>query len=437
MRILLVSYFFPPYNTIGAVRTGKTARYLRQLGHDVRVLTAANQPLQPTLPREIPDGQVIATPWLDVNRPVEWLLGGRGRVAARGYQPPGRLRGIVGRLGKLYRTLVHLPDAQIGWLPFALRAGSRLLRGWKPDIILASGLPITSLLIAARLSAKFNVPWVAELRDLWVDAPGYCQPSWRRRLDRWLERRLLSTASGLVTVSQPLADQLQRRYRRPTAVVTNGFDPHDLAAASGKPSRGGPLRIVYTGMIYPCRQDPEPLMAALARLGAKAEDVQVPFYGRYLQSVSAAAARHGVEHLVETHDQVGYHESLRLQQQADVLLLLSECNPEHRGVYTGKLFEYLGARRPVLAIGTTDNVAAELLLERKAGIVLSDPSRIARQLQAWRDQKRRQAVVPAVPAAASAGLTRRAQVDRLEQFLRRCLGETAVATIDTPLELAA
>ncbi len=165
MRILLVSYFFPPYNTIGAVRTGKTARYLRQLGHDVRVLTAANQPLQPTLPREIPDGNVIATPWIDVNRPAQWLLGGRERVAARGYQSSSRLRGIAGQLGKLYRTFVHLPDAQIGWLPFALRAGSRLLHRWKPDVILASGLPITSLLVAARLSEKFHVPWVAEMRD--------------------------------------------------------------------------------------------------------------------------------------------------------------------------------------------------------------------------------------------------------------------------------
>jgi glycosyltransferase involved in cell wall biosynthesis len=437
MRILLVSYYFPPYNTIGAVRTGKTARYLRQLGHDVRVLTAAKQPLQPTLPREIPDRDVIATSWIDVNRPVEWLLGGRGRVADRGYEPPGRLRGVMSRIGKLYRTLFHLPDAQIGWLPFAMSAGSQLLQRWKADVILASGLPVTALLVAARLSAKFNVPWVAELRDLWVDNPGYCQPFWRRRLDRWLERRLLSTASGLVTVSQPLADQLQRRYARPTAVVTNGFDPHDLAAAGGTPARGGPLQIVYTGMIYPGRQDPEPLMAALACLGPHAQHVRVTFYGRYLQSVAAAAARHGVEHLVETHDQVGYYESLRQQQQADVLLLLSECNPEHRGVYTGKLFEYLGARRPVLAIGTTDNVAAELLLERKAGVVLSNPAQIARQLQAWSDQKQSQGVVPAIPAAASAGLTRRAQVECLEQFMQKCLGESSVPKVDVPLELAA
>ncbi len=164
--------------------------------------------------------------------------------------------------------------------------------------------------------------------------------------------------------------------------------------------------------------------------------LRVAFYGRYLQSVAVAAARHGVEHLIEIHDQVGYHESLRLQQQADILLLLSECNPEHRGVYTGKIFEYLGARRPVLAIGTTDNVAAELLLEREAGFMLSDPDQIARQLQTWCDQKQSQGVVPAVPATASAGFTRRTQVGRLEQFLWRCLGEFAVAE-GVPLELAA
>jgi Glycosyl transferase 4-like domain len=297
-------------------------------------------------------------------------------------------------------------------------------------------MPITSLLVASRLSKKFNVPWVAELRDLWVDAPSYCQPPWRRRIDLWLERRLLSTASGLVTVSQPLADQLQRCYSRPTAVVTNGFDPQDLVAAGGRPARGGPLRIVYTGMIYPARQNPEALMAGLARLGLGAEQVRVSFYGRYLQSAAAAAKRYGVEHLVETHDQVGYHESLRLQQQADILLLLSECNPDHRGVYTGKLFEYLGSRRPVLAIGTSDNVAAELVVEREAGVVLNNPVQVARQLQAWCDEKKSQGVVSAIPAAASAGLTRRAQVDRLEQFLQQCLGESSSSMVDESLELA-
>src|SRR5688500_6437513 len=149
MRVLLISYLFPPFNTIGAVRTGKTAAYLTRFGHDVRVLTAANQPLEPSLALEIPDSNVTSTGWLNVNWPVELALGGRSKVAARGFTlSRGRHRGLLGALGGWSKTLLNFPDGQIGWLPFAVRAANQICRHWRPDVILGSALPMTSLLVA-------------------------------------------------------------------------------------------------------------------------------------------------------------------------------------------------------------------------------------------------------------------------------------------------
>ena len=200
MRILLVSYFFPPYNTMGAVRVGKTARYLVAQGHDVRVITADNQSwkgLSPaTLRLEIPESNVIYAGFSVVHFVSSFLV----RLFTGGESSNGHF----------------------GWFPFAYLAARRLLNKWKPDVIYASGLPFTAFLIAHWLSVQNQIPWVAELRDLWADNPTY--PEWRRDIEGHWERSILGSASGLVTVSDPLAASLREKYDMPVIVSFNGFD---------------------------------------------------------------------------------------------------------------------------------------------------------------------------------------------------------------------
>ncbi len=422
MRILIVSYAFPPYNDIGHVRVGKTAKYLARFGHDVRVLTANDQPYTPSLPVEIPEEQVERTPWLNVNRPAELLFGGRRAVADRGLVARGTVRPLVESIRWIYRHAykqwVGFPDDYIGWFPFAVRAGSRLMQAWHPDVLYASAMPYTSLLVAAWLARRFQTPWVAELRDLWVDFHRYRFGSVRRRLEEVLERRVLSSASALVTVSEPLATTLRTKYEKPTAVVLNGFDSEEGAAAEeARKSDPELLRIVYTGMIYEGRQDPSPLFAALQMMGADAQRVRVEFYGRYLEAARESAARMGLTNVV-VDGQVPHGESLRLQRHADVLLLLLWTDLAERGVYTGKLFEYIGAGRPILAVGPSGSVASELILQRRLGCVCADAYMIRQQLAQWIAEKRQYGSLAAPPDEAQEGLTREAQTRRLDEFLR-------------------
>ncbi len=427
MRLLIVSYYFPPYNTIGAVRVSKTARLLAQWGHDVRVLCADDQPLQPTLDVELDEACITRTPWWNVNAPVEHLLGGRQRVAAQGFTLKQGSSSFVGKLGRLYKSAVNFPDAQIGWLPYAVRAGERLLRDWNAEVILASGLPATVLCVASRLAKRFNLPWVAELRDLWTLAGSYDEPWWRRWLETRLERAVLSTARGMVTVSQPLADELQRAYRCPTAVVLNGCDPHDFERARALPGEASSatveprLKITYTGMIYALRRDPRPLFAALQLLGDDAKQIHVEFVGRYLHEVQRQAAEFGLAECVTVRESIPYLEALRLQQQSDVNLLLLDPDVRQQGVYTGKLFEYLGARRPILALGPRETVAGQLIAERRAGCVSLDRVELAAQLRRWLAEKRALGHVAPLDATVIDGLTRHDQVRRLEAFLNTLL----------------
>ena len=427
MRLLIISFAFPPFNSIGGVRVGKTAKYLINLGHEVRVVTARDQPFERTLPLEIDPQNILYTRWLDVRGPAKIVLQERVHAASGSDLPRRKLTTILkGTLGSAYRSLAYFPDSNVGWFPFAFTAASDLVKRWKPHLILASAPPHTSLLVAARLAKKHKIPWVADLRDLWVDHQYYHQPAWRRVFEEKLERQVLSSAAGLVTVSEPLAETLRNKYRKHTTVALNGFDPTDYPTNPSVAYNDGCLRILYTGVVYPGRQDPSPLFEALRDLGPLAEKIQVIFHGFYLSTIRELVARYKLEHRVEVNKPVPYKESLKMQTEADILLLLLWTDQAERGVYTGKLFEYVGARRPILAIGTAGNVAADMVLEKHLGVVMNNPDEIAAQLRIWLQQKHQLGSVTSPPEEV-VGVSREEQVKVLQDYLFRVLRESVAA----------
>ena len=295
------------------------------------------------------------------------------------------------------------------------------MKSWKPDLIYASAPPPSGLWAAARLSRRSGVPWVAEERDLWVDPARYPYPRFRFRLEKRLERSLLGSAAAIVTASEPWAAEMCSRYRCPVTFVTNGYDPDDFPA-SAELSRPDPavLRIVYPGVVYPEFQDPTPLFDAIARLGADGSRVKVVFYARYMDAVLRMAERFGVAQQVEGPGRVPHREALKAVLEGDISLLLvwSDPNsPDNQGVIPAKLFEYLGARRQILAVGFGNDVASQMVRERGAGLVSNDPAEIAAWLRAQLESKARGGHLPDLPAAVAAGLSRDEQFANLERFL--------------------
>jgi glycosyltransferase involved in cell wall biosynthesis len=418
MRILIVSFTFPPYEVIGAVRVGKVAKYLDLFGHDVRVVTARDQSVRSAEGIvEIDGGKVTYTQWVGIRRVADRVLGRGASLETRDRSP------VVGRLLRWVRTLAYFPDPYAGWLPFAYKAARNICYRWRPDLILASSGPPTALMVASLLSRRFGVPWVADMRDLWTENQTYTEPAWRRRIEAFIERRVLRSAAGLVTVSEPLAERL-RRFNRPVEIVLNGFDTLDVAERNRWTSE---LSVVFTGTVYPEYQDPAPLFAALALLGSQKDRVSVTFVGTVGSGVLAAARAHGVDHLVKLESPVPLRRSLSLQREADVLLHLLWNDPDQSGVYNAKIFEYFGARRPILAIGSGANVTARLVRERNAGFATNDPAAIATQLRTWLALKEGSAGIPDLPEEVRYGLSREEQTRVLDVFLERLVREKATA----------
>src|SRR5689334_18169923 len=128
---------------IGCVRTGKTAAYLSRFGHEVRVITARDQGLPfKSLPVEVPEGSVTATDWFGPRKLLD-------KVATTDPSPSRNRAGFKGMLVRFLRGVAYLPDPQVGWIPYAYRAGAKLIRQSRPDVIIASSGPQSSLIVAS------------------------------------------------------------------------------------------------------------------------------------------------------------------------------------------------------------------------------------------------------------------------------------------------
>ena len=432
LTVLLVSYWFPPSNSIGAVRVGHFAKSLYEAGHDVRVLTAQNSGDQ-SLPLGLPAERVIYVSAPQGGGLLDSVVGPSIRFAQR----VGRFRprevasdqaaptphpeagSAAADLRRHYYALLQFPDAYAPWMRRVTAAGRQLVKQWRPNVIVASAPPNSGLIAASRIARLCRAPWIADMRDLWADNSYYAHPNWRLRIDRLIERSILRSAAGLVTVSPVWADTLRGKYQQPVACIPNGFVAEDFPENSTGPEPGDVVSILYTGSIYAGYRNPTPLFRAIALLTPpERQRVAVHFYGpgeSDAQGVMAAAATAGVADRVLLHGRVSYRESLSLQQSADILLLLQWNNAKDAGNIPAKFFEYLGARRPILLIGYEHGNLAQTIRERRAGIVANDPPIIAEQLRRWIAQ--RPAGIPAVPVAAREGMSRSDQYRKLERFL--------------------
>jgi glycosyltransferase involved in cell wall biosynthesis len=434
MKVLIVSYWFPPINVIGAVRVGKLAQYLFEAGHDVRVVTAHNDG-DHSLPLEIPADRVFyATGWnVDelfdpLVHGVQRLLRALSKKTGSGHQKRDapavatiHSTGLRATILRHYYALLRIPDARAGWIGAGTATGYQVICDWRPDVVVASAPPNASLIVARRIARVCGVPWVAELRDLWVGNPYYEHPPWRLWVDRLLEWQTLRSAAGLVSVTPTWTESL-RRFGLPCITVLNGLVEEDFPKDCAGPAPGDVVSIVYTGNIYAGFRDPTPLFQAISLLGPERERVLVHFYGPPREEIDGLAVAAGVRDRVVVHGRVAYKESLALQACADVLLLLQWNNPKDEGNVPAKFFEYLGARRPILMHGYEQGILAKMVRERHAGLVSNDPPRIAEQLRTWIAQ--RAAGIPPIDSSALQGMSRVEQFRKLERFLQtEILGE--------------
>ncbi len=355
-RVLIIAHAFPPSPVIGAQRPIGLYRHLRQFGWEPIVLTAcAGEDLS----------GVIRIPHTRPGERLRELL-----------RLPPNSGGFAGRFLRGVRKglsgMTALPDDESGWMKPALAEALNLVH-WNGgfNAILSTSPPVTAHLLAFRLKEHTGTPWLADLRDLWSDNYAYPWGEWRRSYDRRVERGALAGADALVTVSEPLAETLRTRYSNRVSVIPNGFPTDELATLGGPLTRT--FSITYTGTIYQGKRDPTPLFAAIARLLHEPElreaSFDIRFHGHNVEQtwLRAAIAEHGLERHVSVGGMLPRHEALALQRKSQLLLALDWLDESQPGVYTGKIFEYLAAQRPILSIGPPASVVDTLLTATRAG----------------------------------------------------------------------
>ena len=373
MKILFITYYFAPYNTIGAVRTTRTAEKLIEMGHDVKVISANEQYLPKNLSTSFPKENVFYTKWFNPKKYIPYKSLPANDFSLPNKNTLGKVKDLIIRSLKIfYSNILAKPDSFVGWFsPAKAQAVNLIDNGWEPDLIYASASPYTSLLIAQSISKRYSIPWVGELRDLWSDNH-YFKSNW---IDRFLERKTLSTASHLVTVSEPLAQVLKRKYKCPVSVIYNAYDESDFINLSTDVS-SEKIKIIYTGTIYENRRDPTPLFLAIVSNGSLRSKVKVDFYGPDLSYISYLIDKYKLEDCVFTHNPVARDMAIKLQQESDVLLLLTWDDPREKGILTGKLFEYIGSGNAILSIGAIEDDASKIIVDNNFGIATNTPEKI-------------------------------------------------------------
>lgn len=373
MKILFITYYFAPYNTIGAVRTTRTAEKLIEMGHDVKVISADKQSLPMNLSTSFPKERVFYTKWFNPKKYIPQKISQNYNFTSQDKNALDKVKTfLIKFLKNIYSNILAKPDSLVGWFLPAKAQASRLIdNGWRPDLIYASASPYTSLLVAKNISKRYSIPWVGELRDLWSDNH-YFKSNW---IDRLLEKKTLSTASHLVTVSEPLAQALKNKYKCPVSVVYNAYDKLDFINTGIKENRDK-IKIVYTGAIYENKRDPTPLFLAIASNDLVRSKVQVDFYGPDLSYISYLINKYKLQDCVFVHQPVARDEAIKLQQDSDILLLLTWNDPKEKGVLTGKLFEYIGSGNAILSIGAIEDDASKIVVNNGFGLATNAPEEI-------------------------------------------------------------
>ena len=431
MKVLIVSVYCPPFNFAGSLRVGRIAEHLSKLGHEVKLVAASDVTDDRSI-GELKGVQVSFVDWVDVNDGPRKLAGGRKKTVSL-TQSNRKYLSMKGRLlltaAKAYRDFTNIPDGFTKWVKPASKQAAEVCREWRPDIVYASILPPSAALVAKKISSEFSVPWICELRDLWADNHYYSFSRWRKTLDNAIEKRTLKTASGFVTVSEPLAATLRAKYPgKPCEVILNGADTEAIEsfAAEEPPHGSTTLNIVYTGSLYKGKRDPSMLFEAIRGLEGREQgrDIHVHFYGQDSSLyIGELAKEHDVERFVTCHGKVGYLKALNAQRNADLLLLLLWMDDSEVGVFTGKLFEYIGSKRPVVAIGPKGNVAMQLIQERNLGCAADSVSELSVFLEASLEQKQSGGIEP-LGQEAIKGLTRIDQSKELEKFILKTIAST-------------
>ena len=265
------------------------------------------------------------------------------------------------------------PDAKVLWVKPSVEFLTDYLTENPVDVIISTGPPHSMHLIAQQLKESFDIPWMADFRDPWTDLyynKEFFQLGFAKRKNKRLEEKVLKSADVVVTVGNELKKYFER-FNSNVEVISNGFDDevdnHEKIELSQK------FSLSYIGLLPKSSLPTNLLMAIQCLIDENSDfknDIELNFIGDIHESVSASIHELQLSNYTNFFGYVPHKDAIKYQKSAQVLLVLIPNVDGNKGIITGKVFEYMAANRPILALGPINGDLQSILTNSNAGTII-------------------------------------------------------------------
>jgi hypothetical protein len=398
-KVLVITYYWPPAAGPGVQRFLKFCKYLPEFGWDTVVLTVDSgsySSKDDSLGSDIVSGvPVYKTKTFEPFTIYNKLRGSKGNtvpVSLMGIKEDKRL---IQRLSLYVRANFFVPDARKGWKPYALKAVKQIIAEHEISAVVTTGPPQSTHLIGLAMKKEMGIPWLADFRDPWTTVyynKFFPRTAATEKKDKGMEDEVLSSADAVVAVSPTLGAEFKDRAKR-LEVIYNGFDHEDIPEADKEMSES--FTMEYIGNLKP-NQNPDSLWVALGELINEQEDFRASFKLNLTGNIDKYLAddlsgKYGLDPILHIIPYVAHKEAVHRMVNTNLLLFIVPEADNNQLIITGKLFEYIASKTPIISIGPVDGDAAKLLKEAERDEMLAYNAKdeikeqILSQFISWKD----------------------------------------------------
>jgi glycosyltransferase involved in cell wall biosynthesis len=349
-KVLVIAYYFPPMGLSGVQRTLKFVKYMQKFNWEPTVITTGMTAYfahDESLLKEAEAAsiRIIRTSAADPNS----LLANLGTI-----KPPGELiRKILKRISQTF----FIPDNKVSWSKKAFKIASKILEEEKFNIIFVTMPPFSAFNTAAKLKKKFNIPLIADYRDLWYNSHLSFYPTpLHSYLHKKMEYNSLKAADKVTVTNRRIKENLLDTYKFLTfddvAIIPHGFDYADFESVKANTKHNLKMILTYSGIFYE-HNTPQYFLKAFKQLSIEQPDItsniELHFVG-YLGKESKKLIRKlKLEEFVKDHGYLDHKDAVRKIVSSDVLWMMLGRWRHNESILPGKIYEYVGSRKPIIA----------------------------------------------------------------------------------------
>ena len=403
-KVILIAFYFNQVNEIASKRLRALAKYLPQFGWEPIVIV----PDLGAIPKENDNlnCRIIYTEYEDMFNHFSKKSKNSKPSGPNGSNGSDRLEEdklkdstsfsnpIASKAISMAGEVFAYPDGMKYWYEPAFKEASKLIEEEEIDAIISSSWPVTCHTIAKDLKDKYDIPWIADLRDLWNLNPYVSHTFIRTYFERRLELKTFENVDALTTTTYLAAKTLATLHPNNKIVpILSGYERYDFEFLDSiiennenyenycdngqieDSPKDNKLKFIYAGSLYGGKRDPTNLFKAIRQLEDEnkldSSKISMEFYGDDT-NLEEIANRCGLRDIIKIGGKISHEEVLKRQLGSDVLLLISWDNEKEKMFIPGKIYEYFALKKPVLSIGHKEGSLKDLIEETKVGYHVSD-----------------------------------------------------------------